>query len=116
MIATKIKNTVTAEKAAVVAQDFIADQLGNLVGVGRPCHMISGLQSAWSIPLVLTSPGYGIVGIVGAVMVDTEFGHIVGWTPLDEVRANAEELTDENEAELEAAFQIRRNHYAHSRQ
>jgi hypothetical protein len=56
----------------------------------------------------LTSPDYGIVGIVGAVMVDTEFGHIIGWTPIDEVRGNAETLLSEYETELEAAFQSQR--------
>ena len=41
-------------------------------------------------------------------MVDMEFGHIVGWTPLDEVRENAAKLTDAHENELESAFQLHR--------
>ncbi len=109
MIATSVTTSISPQKAAGIAQGFIEEQLGNLIGIGRPHHMVSGLQSAWSVPLVLTSPGYGMVGIVGAVMVDMEFGHIIGWTPINEVRANAEVLTDENEAALEAAFQKRRN-------
>jgi hypothetical protein len=108
MIATRARTSITAQNAAMIAQEFVEDQLGNLIGTGRPYQMVSGLQSAWSIPLVLTSPGYGVVGTVGAVMVDMEFGHIIGWTPIEEVRANAEALTDENEAAVEAAFQSHR--------
>lgn len=115
MLAIQVKERIAEEKAVEIAQDFIADQLGNLIGPGRPYHMVSGLQAVWSIPLVLTSPGYGIVGVVGGVMVDIEFGHIVGWTPLDEVRANATALATENEAQLDHAFTAYRNglHQAH---
>ncbi len=114
MIATRARTSITAQNAAMIAQAFVEDQLGNLIGIGRPYQMVSGLQSAWSIPLVLTSPGYGIVGTVGAVMVDMELGHIIGWTPLDEMRANATALSDENDAELEAAFQPPHNPYRQS--
>lgn len=113
MIATKVKEMVTAEKAVTIAQDFIADKLGNLIGVTQPYHITSGLQSAWVAPLVLTSPSYGIVGLVGVVMVDQEFGHIVGWTPMNEVNANADKLAEEKKSELEAAFQARRRQFAH---
>ncbi|MCE7987957.1 MAG: hypothetical protein DYG89_42880 [Caldilinea sp. CFX5] len=114
MIATKVKGTVTAEKAVTIAQDFIADKLGNLIGVTQPYHITSGLQSAWGAPLVLTSPSYGIVGVVGVVMIDQEFGHIIGWTPLNEVNTNADKLANEKKAEIEAAFQSRRLQYAHA--
>lgn len=114
MIMTKPVAKLSAEKAMGIVQDFIFDQLGHMITVGQPCHVVSGLQSVWSVPLVLTSPGYGIVGIVGTAIVDIEFGHIIGWTPLDEVRINAETLTDENEAKLEAAFQMHRNQYSPS--
>ncbi len=114
MTATKVKGMVTAEKAITIAQDFIADKLGNLIGVTQPYHITSGLQSAWVAPLVLTSPSYGIVGVVGVVMIDQEFGHIIGWTPLNEVHANVEKLSDEKEDELQAAFQARRLQYAHA--
>jgi len=108
MLATKTKNRVTATKAVDVVQEFIYDELGHMITVGQPYHVVSGLQSAWSIPLFLASPGYGPVGIVGGVIVDIEFGHIIGWTPLDEVRENAEALNAEKEDELEAAFQTYR--------
>ena len=111
MIAAKTQEPLEAQKAIDIVQKFIYDQLGHMVAVGQPCHVVSGLQSAWSVPLVLTSPGYGIVGMVGTVIVDMAFGHIIGWTPLEEVRSNAEALTDEKEDELEAAFHTYRSHY-----
>jgi hypothetical protein len=46
-------------------------------------------------------------------MIDQAFGHVIGWTPLDEIHANVEKLSAEKEAELEAAFQARRLQYAH---
>ena len=108
MLATKTKNALTATQAIDIVQGFIYDELGNMISVGQPYHVVSGLQSAWSVPLFLTSPGYGPVGIVGGVIVDMEFGHIIGWTPLEEVRSNVEALTAEKEDELEAAFQTYR--------
>lgn len=112
MLAEKTREYLGAEKAIDIVQDFIFDKLGNMITIGQPCHVISALQSVWSVPLVLTSPGYGIVGIAGTVLVDQKFGHIVGWTPFDEVLSNAESLTDEKEDELEAAFQRHRGQMA----
>ncbi|MBS1253066.1 MAG: hypothetical protein MAG451_02111 [Anaerolineales bacterium] len=108
MIKTQTQTPVAADQSLAVVQDFVADHLGNLVGVGHPCRMITALRSTWVIPLVLTSPGYGAVGVVGVVTVDDELGYIVGWTPVDEIRANAERLSHERETELAAAFQALR--------
>ena len=108
MVMTRTKEPLIAQRAVDIVQNFIYDELGNLISVGQPYHVVSGLQSAWSVPLLLTSPGYGIVGTVGGVLVDMTFGHIIGWTPFEEVRRNVENLTDEKEAELEMAFQRHR--------
>lgn len=105
MITTKPQTHVAAEQALAAVQDFAEENLGNLIGVGQPNRMVTGLRSAWIVPLILTSPGYGIVGVVGSVMVDDELGYIVGWTPVDEVRANIEQISHAKAAELEAAFQ-----------
>jgi hypothetical protein len=109
MIQTEAKTQVTAEQARLAAQNFVADHVGDLVGVGQPCRMVTALSSAWVVPLVLTSPGYGIAGVVGVITVDHELGYIVGWTPVNEIRANAEHISREKEAELEAAFQALRS-------
>jgi hypothetical protein len=41
-----------------------------------PCRLVAGLRTAWIVPLLLTSPGYGIVGVVGTVMIEEEWGYI----------------------------------------
>lgn len=104
MIETEVKTRITVEQATTAAQDFVADNLGDLVGVGHPWRMVTALHSTWVVPLVLTSPGYGIVGTVGVVTVDDEFGYIAGWTPINDIRATAERLSLEKERELESAF------------
>src|SRR5262245_50695962 len=104
MIAVRVPSHIASEQAVAAAQDFVADNLGNLVNVAQPSRIVSGLRSAWVIPLTLTSPGYGIVGVVGTLMVDEELGYIMGWTPIEEIRANAEQITRQYQAELEAAF------------
>lgn len=105
MIATRPNTQVAAEQALAAVQDFAEENLGNLIGIGQPSRIVTGLRSAWIVPLILTSPGYGIVGVVGSVMVDDEFGYIVGWTPVDEIRANVEQVSRAKAPELEAAFQ-----------
>ena len=96
---------ITAEQARRTGEDFIAEHLGDQVGAGLPWHVVSPLQSAWIVPLVLTSPGIGPVGIVGVIVVDDGFGHITAWTGIDEIKANIKHLATERQTELEQAFQ-----------
>lgn len=104
MLANTLHSQVTSEQALSVVQEFLDDKLGNLVGVGHPTRLVSGLHSAWVVPLVLTSPGIGILDIVGAVMVDEVLGQVVGWTPVDDIRENAQQITSARHTEIEAAF------------
>ena len=106
MVTTELQTHIASEQALAAVQEFADENLGNLIGVGRPNRLVTGLRSAWIVPLILTSPGYGIVGVVGSVMVDDELGYIVGWTPVDEIRATAEQISHAKETELEAAFQM----------
>jgi len=111
MVTTALQTHIASEQALAAVQEFADENLGNLIGVGQPNRMVTGVRSAWIVPLILTSPGYGIVGVVGSVMVDDELGYIVGWTPVDEIRATAEQISNAKEHELEAAFQsIRQQH------
>jgi len=114
MVTTELQTHIAAEQALTAVQAFADENLGNLIGVGQPNRMVTGLRSAWIVPLILTSPGYGIVGVVGSVMVDDELGYIVGWTPVDEIRATAEQISRAKATELEAAFQTIRPQYSSS--
>jgi hypothetical protein len=55
------------------------------------------------VPVVLTSPGYGIVGFAGVVAID-ESGKVAGSTPLQEVIAAGKRLQEEKCDTIEAAF------------
>jgi hypothetical protein len=96
---------VTAETARLIGEDFVADNLGDQIGVGTPARVVSSLRSAWVVPLMLTSPGYGAVGIVGVLIIDEELGHISAWTAVEEIEANAARLIEENKTALESAFE-----------
>ena len=111
MVTTELQTHIASEQALAAVQEFADENLGNLIGVGQPTRMVAGIRLAWIVPLILTSPGYGIVGVVGSVMVDDELGYIVGWTPVDEIRATVEQISHAKATELEAAFQaIRQQH------
>ena len=106
---------ITADTAKQIAEAFVADHLGDQIGVGEPSRVVSALQAAWVVPLVLSAPGYGIVGTVGMVIVDNELGYPSAWTPLAEIAANVERLTRLHQAELEAAFELHSSTYCRSK-
>ena len=95
---------VTADSARKTGSHFAADHFGDQIGVGMPWRVVSSLRSAWVVPLVLTSPGYGVVGIVGVVIVDEELGSISAWTAVEEVNSNADQLIKDRKNDLDAAF------------
>jgi hypothetical protein len=88
-----------------VAEQFVADNLGEQIGVGVPWHVVSSLGSAWVVPLMLTSPGFGIVGTVGVLIIDKELGTISAWTPLDEITTTAAHLAQQYSAKRQAAWE-----------
>ena len=98
-------NRITAEDAQRIGADFVADNLGDQISAGPPWKVTSSFHAAWVVPLLFTSPGYGVVGIVGALIVDEELGAISAWTDKAEVEANVIRLTRNKVDELESAFQ-----------
>jgi hypothetical protein len=95
---------ITQDEAQRIGEEYIADYLGDQIGADLPRRIVSSLRSAWVVPLVLTSPGYGKVGTVGLIVVDEENGHISAWTTTEEVEENARHLIEEMEDELQVAF------------
>ena len=100
-----ITQKIDASEARRIGEDFVADHLGDQIGVGAPWRVVSSVHSAWVVPLLLSSPGYGIVGTVGALVVDEEFGHITAWTTVKEIDANIERVVAEKKEELDSAFE-----------
>ncbi len=100
-----ITHKIDMHDAQHIGEDFVADHLGDQISVGTPWHVVSSIHSAWIVPLLLTSPGYGMVGTVGVLVVDEEFGHITAWTTVEEIDANVERLVKEKKEELDSAFE-----------
>ncbi|HLB46673.1 MAG TPA: hypothetical protein VJL59_06580 [Anaerolineales bacterium] len=96
--------SLTAEAAAHIVEDFIADHLGNLAQAGTPRRIIFPIRALWAVPIVVAYPGYGLAGVIGIAAVDDELASIVAATPIDEMRKAASELYEAHRAEIEAAF------------
>lgn len=97
--------SLTAEEARLVAEEFILDHMGDPVTAGQPWFIHTVLGEAWVAPLVLTSSAYGIVGGIGAVIVDSNTRQVVAYTPIEMVKRNAEQLWETQKPDIEAAFQ-----------
>jgi hypothetical protein len=71
---------------------------------GTPYHLSLPKSELWIVPMILTSPGYGAVGEVGAIAVDAQTGQVVGGTPKEEVVTAIRHLREAKHDALEAAF------------
>ena len=87
-----------------VANSFVLWNLPDSYGVGPLERVRVVNDSIWVSPLVLTSPGYGIVGEVGQIAVDIQKGEVVGCTPLDTVQQRGRKCYERYKEKTEAAF------------
>ena len=71
---------------------------------GTPRRLSLSNVELWIVPVVLTSPGYGVVGEVGVLALDASNGDILGATPREEVLSAGARLAKEKRNELDAAF------------
>ena len=77
--------------------------VGYTGGIPRQLLLRDG-NKVWIVPVVFTSPGYGIVGEVGVLAVDAATCEVIGATPRDEVKAAGAQLAKEKRDALDAAF------------
>lgn len=61
-------------------------------------------NNVWLFPIVLTSPGYGVVGKVGRIAVDMNTRQIIGCTDRNLVLQRSKRLSKRYKAELKTAF------------
>jgi len=54
---------------------FVADEISYLMRGGEPTLVVAD-HIYWRVPVLLTFPGYGSVGIVGDIDVDVETGQL----------------------------------------
>lgn len=93
-----------ADTAQIVANEYCL--LHYAVGYTGdvPQRLLLQKREVWIVPVVFTSAGYGTVGAVGVVAVDTATRTVLGATPRDEVLAGGARLSEEKRDELDAAF------------
>src|SRR3989442_11080640 len=80
------KHGCDARAARIAVHEYCLLNFGTSYVGGIPRRLALAKQDLWIVPVVLTSPGYGVVGEVGMVAVDAVSGGVVGATPRPEVR------------------------------
>jgi len=95
---------ISAEQALITANEYILFKYATGLVGSVPRMLSTPNSSLWIVPVVLTSPGYGIVGEVGVVAVDAQTRQVIGSTPRSEVLAAQERLVRDKHDDLEAAF------------
>ena len=96
--------SLSRDKAQIAASAYCLTQYATCYSAGIPYPLSLAGSELWVVPVLLTSPGYGVVGAVGVVAVDAESGTVVGGTSKSEVVAAAKRLTEGKRDDLEAAF------------
>jgi hypothetical protein len=101
---SRARRSINREKAQIAANAYCLMQYatGYSAGISYPLSLAG--RRLWVVPVLLTSPGYGVVGAVGVVAVDAESGKVVNGTSKSEVVAAAKRLTEGKRDDLEAAF------------
>lgn len=105
MMVTQTVSTITAEKARLIAEDFLMDHLGDQTMAGEPLLIRSALSSAWVVPIVLTRSAYGPVGVIGSLVVDEITGQVIASTPQTHLDQKSDQLLAGQTSAIEKAFQ-----------
>ncbi len=92
------------KKVPILANSYCLRHYGIRCSGGTPRRLLLRDSRVWIVPVVFTSPGYGVVGDVGMVAVDAVTCEVIGASPRAEVRAEVARLAEEKRNELDAAF------------
>lgn len=95
---------VDAEKAQMLATEFLLDYVGNQLTTGQPLRMHSAVRSTWIVPVQLAYIHSGPLGNVGVVAIDEETGQVVGWTPISQIKEASRQLREAREPALSEQF------------
>ncbi|HMC64865.1 MAG TPA: hypothetical protein VKI65_07985 [Gemmataceae bacterium] len=94
----------TAKTAFRIANGYCVRHYAPAFCGGAPHHLSLPNTDVWIVPVVLTSPGYGVVGEVGMIVIDAKSQEVLGATSRAAVFASGQRLDKEKRHELEAAF------------
>jgi len=84
---------IDATLAQNIADEFLANEVGNLLMTGHP-QLVDKSGSYWVMPVLLGNARQGVLGKVGEVLVNSNSGEII-LTPKDKekIKKNAKKLS-----------------------
>jgi voltage-gated potassium channel Kch len=97
-------NERALERVQIAANAYCIRHFAIGYSGGAPRRLSLKGSNVWIVPVVFTSPGYGVVGEVGIVAIDAGTHEVIGATPRAEVKAAGARLAQENRDALDAAF------------
>jgi hypothetical protein len=84
---------VTAFTARRQVSGYVGSNVSHLMGGAEPALVFSNGRLVWRVPIILTSPWQGTVGVVGNLDVDARTGQLLVSTDFSEkVTARAKTL------------------------
>ena len=107
VMVTNVVATITALEAQAAASLFLSDNLGDRFLASSP--KLDVAANVWRVPILLAYPIIGPVGQTGEILVNETSEEIISYTPLEEMKATARRLYEENRDAIEAAFLRARN-------
>jgi hypothetical protein len=83
---------ITSFTARQKVSGYVGDQISHLMGGDEPTLIWAKDRMVWRVPITLSMPSRGVIGVVGLMDVDTRTGHLI--IPKDfakqvEIRAQA---------------------------
>lgn len=97
---TNVVATITALEAQAAASLFLFDHLPDRFLASSP--KLDGAANVWRVPILLAYPVIGPVGQTGEILVNATSEEIISYTPLEEMKATARRLYEENRDAIEA--------------
>jgi hypothetical protein len=68
---------ITGFTARQKVSGYVGDRISHLMGGDEPTLILAEERLVWRVPVILTSPARGTVGIVGTVDVDARTGSLL---------------------------------------
>jgi hypothetical protein len=93
---------ITALEAQAAANLFLFDHLPDRYLATEPRLELS--RQVWRVPVAVTYPSVGPLGEVGEIRVSAFSEEVLSHTPIEEMRARAQSLYEQNREAIEAAF------------
>jgi len=84
---------ITAKKAQQLVSIFVGNQIADLLYGGSPDLIIRTNNTYWRVPVTLSLPSLGRMGVVGVIEVHVETGELqINEQLIKEIKQNAQRL------------------------